>query len=99
MPRRAASAKRRCGSTWSRSTGRRAARASGTTPERSTPTAVRRTAYQTAQVMPERSKDWLRQADADLRHAHNAKQAGDYDWSAFASHQAAEMAIKALFQA
>lgn len=48
--------------------------------------------------MPERSKDWLRQAESDLRHARNAREDGDYDWAAFASHQSAEMAIKALFQ-
>lgn len=48
--------------------------------------------------MPERSKDWLRQAESDLRHARNAREDGDYDWSAFASHQSAEKAIKALFQ-
>jgi len=48
--------------------------------------------------MPERSRDWMRQAEADLRHARNARDAADYEWSAFASHQAAEKAIKALFQ-
>lgn len=48
--------------------------------------------------MAERSRDWMRQADADLRHAHNARDDGDYDWSAFAAHQAAEKAIKAVFQ-
>lgn len=48
--------------------------------------------------MAERSRDWLRQADADLRHARNARDAGDYEWSAFASHQAAEKAIKAVYQ-
>jgi len=48
--------------------------------------------------MPERSRDWLRQADSDLQHARNSKTVGDYDWAAFASHQAAEKAIKALFQ-
>ena len=48
--------------------------------------------------MPERSKDWMRQADADLRHARNSKTVSDYDWAAFASHQASEKAIKALFQ-
>jgi HEPN domain-containing protein len=46
----------------------------------------------------ERSKDWLRQAEADLRHARNSRAAGDYDWAAFACHQAAEKAIKAVFQ-
>lgn len=40
----------------------------------------------------------MRQAESDLRHAHHAKEAGDYDWSAFACHQAADKAIKALFQ-
>ena len=48
--------------------------------------------------MAERSRDWLRQAEADLRHAHHAREDKDYDWAAFASHQAAEKAIKALFQ-
>lgn len=46
----------------------------------------------------ERSRDWLRQAEADLRHARHARDDGDYDWSAFAAQQAAEKAIKAVFQ-
>jgi HEPN domain-containing protein len=49
--------------------------------------------------MAERSADWMRQADADLRHARNALAAGDHEWSAFAAQQAAEKAIKALYQA
>jgi len=48
--------------------------------------------------MAERSRDWLRQAEADLRHAGHARDAADFDWGAFASHQAAEKAAKALFQ-
>ncbi len=48
--------------------------------------------------MAERSSDWLRQAESDLKHARNARDDGDYDWSAFASHQAAEKAIKAVYQ-
>lgn len=40
----------------------------------------------------------MRQGEADLRHAHNSRDVGDYNWSAFASHQAAEKALKALFQ-
>jgi HEPN domain-containing protein len=48
--------------------------------------------------MPERSLDWLRQAEADLRHARNARDDEDYNWAAFAAHQAAEKAIKAVFQ-
>lgn len=48
--------------------------------------------------MAERSADWLRQAESDLNHARHANDDGDYDWAAFASHQAAEKAVKALFQ-
>ncbi|MGB9885808.1 MAG: HEPN domain-containing protein [Moorellales bacterium] len=48
--------------------------------------------------MPERSLDWMRQAEADLRHAKNSLDAGDHDWACFAAHQAAEKAVKAVFQ-
>ena len=48
--------------------------------------------------MGNRYLDWFRQAEADLRHAHNSKEVGDYEWSCFASLQAAEKALKALFQ-
>lgn len=48
--------------------------------------------------MPERSGDWMRQAEADLRHAVNSRKAGDYEWACFAAQQAAEKAVKALFQ-
>jgi len=48
--------------------------------------------------MGNRYKDWWRQAEADLRHARNACADGDYEWSCFAAQQAAEKAIKALFQ-
>ena len=48
--------------------------------------------------MAERSSDRMRQAEADLHHARNARDDADYNWSAFACHQAAEKAIKALFQ-
>lgn len=48
--------------------------------------------------MPERSGDWFRQAEADLRHAHNSLASGDYEWACFAAQQAAEKAVKALFQ-
>jgi len=47
--------------------------------------------------MAERSRDWFRPAEADLRHARNAREDADYNWSAFASHQAAEKAMKAVF--
>jgi HEPN domain-containing protein len=49
--------------------------------------------------MARRVNDWLRQADKDLKHAKNALEDGDYEWSCFASQQAAEKALKALYQA
>jgi len=48
--------------------------------------------------MPERSRDWMRQAEADLRHSKNSLSAGDYKWACFSAQQAAEKAVKALFQ-
>ena len=48
--------------------------------------------------MAERSRDWMRQAEVDLRQARSSLQAGFYEWAAFAAHQAAEKAIKAVFQ-
>jgi len=48
--------------------------------------------------MPERSRDWFRQAEADLRAAGSARDTGHHEWAAFASHQAAEKAIKAVYQ-
>jgi HEPN domain-containing protein len=48
--------------------------------------------------MPERAADWLRQAERDLEHAHHALEDGDYEWAAFAAQQAAEKAVKALYQ-
>jgi len=42
--------------------------------------------------------DWFKQAEADIRHAGNALKDGDFEWSCFAAHQAAEKAIKAVFQ-
>lgn len=44
--------------------------------------------------MANRAPDWLRQAEADLRHAIHAAASGDYDWACFAAHQAAEKAVK-----
>jgi HEPN domain-containing protein len=48
--------------------------------------------------MAARAQDWFRQAEADLRAARDLREAKHYDWTAFASQQAAEKAIKALFQ-
>ena len=48
--------------------------------------------------MGNRHMDWLRQAQADLRHARHALGVGDYEWSCFAAHQVAEKALRALFR-
>ena len=48
--------------------------------------------------MSRRVDDWIRQADKDLRHARNALEDGDYEWACFAAQQAAEKALKALYQ-
>lgn len=48
--------------------------------------------------MANRYADWFRQAEADLRHARHALEDSDYEWSCFAAQQAAEKALKALFQ-
>ncbi len=48
--------------------------------------------------MPSRHADWLKQAKRDLRHAHHALEDGDFEWTCFAAHQAAEKAVKALYQ-
>jgi len=48
--------------------------------------------------MAERSRDWLRQADADLAAARHARAGGHYEWAAFGAQQAAEKALKALYQ-
>jgi HEPN domain-containing protein len=47
--------------------------------------------------MVNRYADWFRQAEADLRHARNAQEDSDFEWSCFAAHQAAEKALKAVF--
>ena len=44
-----------------------------------------------------RYKDWYRQAQADLEHARHSHDVGDYEWSCFAAHQAAEKALKSVF--
>jgi HEPN domain-containing protein len=46
----------------------------------------------------ERSRDWLRQADADLAAARHARTGGHHEWAAFGAQQAAEKALKALYQ-
>ena len=48
--------------------------------------------------MVSRATDWLRQALRDLEHARRSVEFGDYEWACFAAQQAAEKAVKALFQ-
>lgn len=48
--------------------------------------------------MAERARDWMAQAERDLAHAENDLTSGFYEWSCFSAQQAAEKAIKALYQ-
>ncbi len=48
--------------------------------------------------MVSREKDWLRQALKDLEHAKKSIEMEDFEWACFAAQQAAEKAVKALFQ-
>ena len=48
--------------------------------------------------MARRFEDWFRQAERDLRHARNSIGSQDNKWACFASQQAAEKALKALYQ-
>ena len=46
--------------------------------------------------MAQRWRDWLDQAEHDLEQAAASRIDGRHDWACFASHQAAEKAVKAL---
>lgn len=48
--------------------------------------------------MTMRTKDWLRQAEKDLQHAKRSVADRDFEWACFAAQQAAEKAVKALYQ-
>ena len=48
--------------------------------------------------MSERSLDWLRQAEKDIEKAKLDLEWGYYEWACFTSQQAAEKAIKSVFQ-
>jgi len=48
--------------------------------------------------MPERSTDWMRQALRDLESARSQKRAGFHEWACCIAQQAAEKALKALYQ-
>lgn len=49
--------------------------------------------------MPSRAQDWFRQAQRDLDLARHARQGGHAEWACFAAQQAAEKAVKSVFQA
>lgn len=44
-----------------------------------------------------RARDWLNQAFRDLEQARHSAQAGFHEWACFASQQAAEKALKAVY--
>ncbi|MEW6072504.1 MAG: HEPN domain-containing protein [Planctomycetota bacterium] len=46
--------------------------------------------------MPDRSKDWLAQAERDLEQAEASRAGGRHEWACFAAHQSSEKAVKAL---
>ena len=46
----------------------------------------------------ERSRDWMRQAERDLENAQYEFEGGYYEWVCFLAQQAAEKAIKAVYQ-
>lgn len=46
--------------------------------------------------MPNRSKDWLKQAERDMDQARLSQNANHHEWACFAAHQAGEKAVKAL---
>lgn len=46
--------------------------------------------------MVNRAADWYKQAVRDLEQAKDSRKAGRHEWACFATHQAAEKAIKAL---
>ncbi len=45
-----------------------------------------------------RARDWWVQAQADLRHAHDALEGKAYEWACFAAQQAGEKALRAAFE-
>ena len=49
-------------------------------------------------MSPQRTRDWLEQARADLRAARDLLKAGHHAWCCFACQQAAEKALKAVLE-
>jgi HEPN domain-containing protein len=50
-------------------------------------------------AVPERSRDWFRQAQYDLEKAQLDLQWQYFEWACFTAHQAAEKAVKAVYYA
>ena len=48
--------------------------------------------------MPERSRDWLAQAERDLQKAELDLEHGFREWACFTAQQLADKALKALYQ-
>ena len=48
--------------------------------------------------MPERSKDWIRQAQRDMDSARSQLRDKFFEWACFIAQQAAEKAVKAVLQ-
>lgn len=48
--------------------------------------------------MPERSADWIKQAKRDLEMAKKSRETCFYEWACFIAQQAAEKAVKAVYQ-
>jgi len=48
--------------------------------------------------MAERSADWIKQAKRDLEMANIARESGFYEWTCFIAQDAAEKAVKAVYQ-
>jgi HEPN domain-containing protein len=46
--------------------------------------------------MPNRYKDWLAQAERDLKQAESSQKEDRHEWACFAAHQCAEKAIRSL---
>jgi len=48
--------------------------------------------------MVERSRDWMKQAERDIENAKYEMRGGFFEWACFLSQQAAEKALKAVYQ-
>jgi HEPN domain-containing protein len=48
--------------------------------------------------MPNRAKDWMNQAERDLKMAATSAEAERHEWACFGAQQAAEAAVKVLHQ-